>query len=68
MRARVTEVVVVGTDKLLVGLKVTGSPTTAEHRGETDRWQVMTLGQGGVVDIRGFDDRQVAAARAGLTG
>ncbi|MHB1533217.1 MAG: nuclear transport factor 2 family protein [Acidimicrobiales bacterium] len=63
MRARVTEVVVAGGDKLLIGLKVTGTPAAAEQGGEADRWQVMTLGRSGMVDIRGFDDRDAALTR-----
>jgi len=31
-----------------------------------ERWQVLTLRGGRVADIRGFDDRAVAAARAGV--
>jgi len=66
MRATVTEVVV-GTEKLLVGLKVAGTPAAIEQGGETDRWQVLTLRGGRVVDIRAFDDRDEAATRAGVT-
>ena len=66
MRALVTEVIP-GANKLLVGLKVTGSPAAAEQCGEAERWQVLTLGGGRVVDIRGFDDRDAAARRAGVT-
>lgn len=55
VRATVTEVTVEG-DKLLVGLRVTGNPAGA------DRWQVLTLADGLVVDIRGFDDRSEANA------
>ncbi len=41
-RARVTEVVAKG-DKILVGLKVTGTPAAEELGGEADRWQVLTV-------------------------
>jgi hypothetical protein len=64
VRASVTEVVV-GDDKLLVGLRVVGRAAEDEP---VDRWQVLTLGGGLVVDIRGFDDRGEAAARAGVPG
>jgi ketosteroid isomerase-like protein len=65
-RAAVTQVVH-GEGKLLVGLRVTGLAATAERGTETERWQVLTLANGLVTDIRGFDDRDAAAARAGLT-
>ena len=65
MRARVTEVVV-GADKLLIGFKVTGTEAAVDHGGEADRWQVVAVRDGKVTDIRGFDDREVAAARAGI--
>jgi ketosteroid isomerase-like protein len=64
-RARVTEVVE-GNDRLLVGLRVTGTAGAAEHGGTADRWQVLTVRDGRVVDIRGFEDRSSAAARAGV--
>jgi hypothetical protein len=63
--ARVTEVVPNG-DKILVGLKVTGTPGADEQGGEAERWQVLTVARGRVVDIRAFDDRMDAAARVGL--
>lgn len=69
MRAEVTEVVA-GPGKLLVGLHVSNAATaeTSEEVqvGWVERWQVLTLRDGQVADIRGFDDRHEAAARAGL--
>ena len=67
VRARVTEVVI-GADKLLVGFKVIDSEAAAEPAGEADRWQVVSVRSGKVSDIRGFDDRVVAATRAGVSG
>ena len=64
-RAAVTEVVE-GADTLLVGLQVTGLAPAEDRRNETVRWQVLKLANGLVIDIRGFDDRESAAARAGL--
>jgi hypothetical protein len=58
-QAQVTETTVHG-DKILVGLKVTGRPG---NEAEAIRWQVLTVGGRGIVDIRGFDDRDVAVAR-----
>ncbi|HEY3842432.1 MAG TPA: nuclear transport factor 2 family protein [Acidimicrobiales bacterium] len=55
-RARVTEVSVHG-DKILVGLMVTREGDYGE------RWQILTVGPGGVTDIRGFEDRASAASR-----
>jgi ketosteroid isomerase-like protein len=67
VRASVAEVIV-GADKLLVGLAVTGNAAPAAQGAEANRWQVLTLGGGRVVDIRGFDDRSEAAVRAGVEG
>jgi ketosteroid isomerase-like protein len=64
-RAVVTEVTV-GAGTLLVGLEVTGTPTGPQAGGAAQRWQVLTLRGGRVVDIRGFDDRAAAAGRAGV--
>lgn len=62
-RAHVTEVVT-GEGKLLVGLSVTGRE---EGGVRVQRWQVLTVIDGLVTDVRGFDDRDAAAARAGVT-
>jgi ketosteroid isomerase-like protein len=64
-RARVTETIAAD-DKILVGLLVTEAPTDAGAGGEFDRWQVLTVRDGMVADIRGFDNRDEAAAAAGL--
>lgn len=64
-RATVTEIVV-GNDKLLVGLDVVGTAEATNRGGRVDRWQVLTLAGGRVVDIRGFDDRGEALARVGV--
>jgi ketosteroid isomerase-like protein len=63
-RARVTETVAAG-DKILVGLRVAGAPN-AGVGDEFDRWQVLTVRDGMVADIRGFENRDDAAAAAGL--
>lgn len=64
-RARVTETVAAG-DKILVGMRVTEAPADAGAADEFDRWQVLTVRDGMVADIRGFDSRDEAAAAAGL--
>jgi hypothetical protein len=64
-RAVVTEVTV-GSGTLLVGLEVTGTSAAREAGGAVERWQVLTVRGDRIADIRGFDDRQAAAARAGV--
>jgi hypothetical protein len=64
-RADVVEVVA-GPGTLLVGLRVTGTAAAAEQGGIIDRWQVKTLRDGMIADIRGFEARDEAVRRAGL--
>jgi hypothetical protein len=64
-RAEVTETVVLG-DRILVGLTVRGPRAADAPDGETQRWQVLTVSGGLIVDIVGFDDRSEAVARAGV--
>jgi RimJ/RimL family protein N-acetyltransferase/ketosteroid isomerase-like protein len=63
-RARVTETLVTG-DKILVGLRVT-SAAAPDAGAESDRWQVLTVRDGQIVDITAFGDRDEAAAWAGI--
>ncbi len=63
-RARVVETVVAG-DKILVGLKVARTAAPGDDA-ESDRWQVLTVRDGRIADITGFDDRDEAAAWAGI--
>ena len=65
MRARVTETVAVG-DWIRVGLRVSRSEADSGVTDEADRWQVLTIRDGMVADIRGFDSRDEAAAAAGF--
>jgi len=70
VRARVCETVL-AVDRILVGLRVmglgaAGSSVAADVGGEANRWQVLTVRDGRIVDIVGFDERSHAAARAGL--
>jgi ketosteroid isomerase-like protein len=67
VRARVNDVSVHG-DKILVSLVVGGSPAGKERGGEALRWQVLTVRQGRVVDIVGFDDRHQALAETAVSG
>jgi SnoaL-like domain len=64
-RAVVTEVTV-GAGTLLVGLEVTGTPAAREAGGVAERWQVLTVQGDRIADIRGFESRAAAAARAGV--
>jgi hypothetical protein len=66
MRATVTEVVA-GPGTVLVGVRVSGRAGTGDDGGDGERWQVLTLRGDRVVDIRGFDDRDEAAVRAGVS-
>ena len=50
----------------LVDLEVTGTPAAREAGGAAERWQVLTVRGDRIADIRGFDDRAAAAARAGV--
>jgi hypothetical protein len=59
-RARVLDVTCHG-DKILVTSRV-----TAVDSGEVDRWQVLTVAAGRVVDIRGYDRQEDAKAAAGI--
>jgi ketosteroid isomerase-like protein len=61
VRARVTETEV-GVDRILVGLEV---ELESGDDAPTRRWQVLTVRNGRIVDIRGFEDRETAAARMG---
>ena len=67
VRAQVTEVTVAG-DKMLVGLTVTGGVEGGTvDGGAVERWQVLTVRGGRVADIRAYDDRNEAAAGAGVS-
>jgi ketosteroid isomerase-like protein len=61
VRASVDEVVL-GEGKLLIGLTLANARPGRD--GGAERWQVLTLRNGRVVDIRGFDDRSEAMAIA----
>ncbi|MDP9259809.1 MAG: nuclear transport factor 2 family protein [Actinomycetota bacterium] len=65
VRARVSEVTVVGDRTILVGLRVVRNAAPLESGVESERWQVLTVGDGRVVDIVGFDERSDAVACAG---
>lgn len=66
VRATVTEVEQ-GPASLLVGLTVSGSPSAEEQGGQAERWQVLTIRDGRIADICGFDHRAEAATWAGMT-
>jgi hypothetical protein len=60
----VAEVSVLG-NRLLVGLKVAGTEEANERGGIATRWQILTVRDGRVVDIVGFETRGEAVAHAG---
>jgi len=62
-RARVVETVAAG-DKVLVGVEVIRADEGGA--GQHTRWQVLTIRDGLIADIRGYDQRADAAASAGL--
>jgi ketosteroid isomerase-like protein len=66
MAAQVTEVVQ-GDGALLVGLRVMGTEEANEVGGVAERWQVLRVRGGRVVDIRGYPDRSEAAVQAGVS-
>lgn len=65
MRGQVTEVVA-GDDVLMVGLRVEGTGEALDAGGVAERWQVLRVRGGRVVDIRGYPDRGEAASAAGI--
>lgn len=66
VRATVTETSVSG-DKILVGMVVTGRPSEDGDPEEAQhRWQVLTVKDGRIADIAGFDDRDEAVAWSGI--
>jgi ketosteroid isomerase-like protein len=62
-RARVVDVTS-HNDRILVALKVTG-PSSADPA-EADRWQLLTIAEGKIRDIRGYDHRSAALVAAGI--
>jgi ketosteroid isomerase-like protein len=62
VRARVTETLVQG-DKILVGMTVTGRQASKDDGGQEGRWQVLSVAEGKIVDICGFEDRDDAVSR-----
>jgi ketosteroid isomerase-like protein len=67
VRAEVSETVVFD-DRILVGLRVRGRGGANEQGGAVPRWQVLTVRDGRVVEIVGFDARTDALARAQTPG
>ena len=52
--------------RLLVGLTVMRPDGGGKRDAEAARWQVLTVREGRIVDIVGFDDRNEAVARAAV--
>jgi len=64
-RAKVSEILVLG-DRIVMGLEVVATPSARQRGGRAARWQVLSVRDGLVVDIVGFDQRSEAVAHAGL--
>ena len=64
VRAQVSDVSILD-DRLLISLTVRGAPAAEDHGGAALRWQVLTVRDGRIVDIVGFDDREDAVSHAG---
>jgi ketosteroid isomerase-like protein len=67
VRATVSEIVT-RPGAILVGLIVSGNEAAERQGGAVPRWQVLSVAGGLITDIRGFDDREHAAARVGISG
>ena len=52
-------------DKILLSMTVT-SPRATADQARADRWQVLTIADGLIRDIRGYDLREDALAATGL--
>jgi ketosteroid isomerase-like protein len=64
VRAQISDVSILD-DRLLVSLTVRGAPAAEDRGGAALRWQVLTVRDGRIVDIVGFDDREDAVSHAG---
>jgi ketosteroid isomerase-like protein len=65
-RATVAQTAVCG-DRILLALKVTGRGDAGTGSRPEDHWQVLTVRNGLITEIVGFDDGDEAARWAGLT-
>ena len=63
VRAEVNEAIAVD-GCIVLGLKVSGRDDTTADGGTTDRWQVLTVRNSRIVEIRGYEDRESALAYA----
>lgn len=63
VRADITEVVVVG-DKLLVGLKILATKDGPSKSKNVTRWQVLSVEDSRITEIRGYESRGDAMAFA----
>ena len=59
VRADVGEIVVIG-DHIVVGLTLHPKPEDAQHSRDSKRWQVLSVKDGQVVEIRGYERRSAA--------
>jgi ketosteroid isomerase-like protein len=59
VRAEITETAVVG-DSILVGLKILPKPNDAKTSKVNTRWQVLSVQDGRIAEIRGYERRREA--------
>jgi ketosteroid isomerase-like protein len=62
VRADITEVVVIG-DAIVVGLKIIANRDGPQSKDNT-RWQVLSVADGRIAEIRGYEKRREATAFA----
>lgn len=62
VRANVIETVV-HNDKILVGLANLDAQSSSDSGTQAQRWQILTVRDGLIVDIRGFEERAPAVSR-----
>ncbi len=65
VRGSVFDVDVIG-DRLLVSMSVRGTQDGRDRGGTALRYQLLTVRNGSIVDIVGFDDKADALAHAGV--
>ena len=63
VRAEVNDAIAID-DCIVLGLKVSGRDDTTANGATTDRWQVLTVRNARIVEIRGYEDRESALAYA----
>ena len=63
MRAEITDVVVID-ERIVVGLHVRSATDISSHTADSVRWQVLSVEDGRIAEIRGYESRDEATAFA----